>query len=531
MDQLIDDVGSVGIIVDIDPRKLPAGAWSDGENVRFDGYSVQKVAGSRTIFGSLSESAHSLFYYDTIDGVHHFVYAGLTQVFLIDNAVHHNITRVTVSGTVQPYSADAAELWTGGVYGGLLFLNNINDHPQIQLTPTASARLSNLPNWPTTVTTRCACLRAFKDVLVALDVTKGSTRYRQMVKWSDGADPLTVPGSWDETSPTTDAGEFNLTETPGAVVDCLPLRDVNIIYKDDSVWAMQAVPNNDIFRFYKIFPDVGILAKRCVTAFESSHAFIGNDLDFYVHDGNQLRSIGQDKWRNWLRENIDTTNFRRCWVLTNPTTTEIWFGIVTGDAAYPTRVLMWNWRHNTWGLRRVNNVSGGAVGVIQEAQFAWSALTDTWATFTETWDELSSVPPVRKLVLASPSNLNGLVETEFGTLELGNNLSFYVERNGLWTVPAKGSGMVDLQSIKFVRRVRFRTVGSPANGSVSFRVSVQNDLDDAISYSTTTTVVNNTAEVVVAKRGRFLDLRVESTANVVFQLLSIEVEYEPSGRY
>lgn len=530
MRRLIDNVGAVGIVLDVDNRKVPSGAWTDGENVRFDGYTAAKVAGSRTVFGSLSAAAYSLFYFDTVDGVHHFVYAGLSSVHMIDTASHHNITRVDISGTAVAYNTDPAELWTGGVLNGLLFLNNGVDHPQIQVTPTSSARLSNLPNWPTTITTRAAAMRSFKDVLVALDITKGANRYRQMVKWSDGSDPLGVPGSWDEADPTTDAGEFNLAETPGAVVDCLPLRDVNIVYKDDSIWGMQAVTTNDVFRFYKIFTDIGLLAKRCVTAFESSHAFIGSDLDFYVHDGNAIRSIGQDKWRGWLRDNIDNTNFRRCFALTNHTTTEVWFCVATGDESYASRALMWNWRHDTWGLRRLPNASSGAVGVIQTEQYAWSALTDTWATITETWGELEAVAPVRKLVLSSPTNLTGLVETEFGTLELGNALSFYVERNGYWELPTQRAGL-DLQSQKFIRRIWFRTDGSPSTGAVTFRVAVKSDLGATTPYVSTAKVVDNTAEIVVLKRGRFIDYRVESTADVQCALLSVEIEYDDSGNY
>lgn len=530
MKTLIEEVGSVGIIADTDPEKLPQAAWSDGENIRFVDGMARKCAGTRALAGSLSTSSYSLFYFDTLDGAHHFVYAGLDQVFLIDTVTHHNITRVTTSGTIQLYSASSEELWTGGVLNGLLFLNNGVDQPQIQLTATASCKLSNLPNWPTTLTTVCSAMRSFKSFLVALDVTKGTTRYRQMVKWSSIADPFTPPPSWDEADPTEDAGEVFLAETNGSVIDCLPLRDVNIIYKDDSVWGMQYTGDNNIFNFYKIYTEVGILAKNCAAAFEGMHCFLGADLDVYVHDGANIRSIGQSKWREWLRDNLAAENFRRAFVVSNPVTTEIWICIPTGNSAHPSKALLWNWRQDTWGLRTLPNVSGGVQGVISSAYFAtWGAATETWDTITDTWSSLGSAPASKKLVLTSPTYRTGLIETESGTQELGSPMSFFLERDSLWAFSTRENG-VDLESVKFIRRIRFRTKGGTAN-AVTINVKVRSDVGTAETFQATVRAINSTVEVTPFARGRFIDIRIESIEDTAFELLAFEVEYDHSGRY
>ena len=539
--RLIDNVGEIGILSEQDIRaeKMPDGAWSDGENVRFDGFVAKKVLGSRAIFGSLSIAAYSLVPHTTFDGEAFFCYAGLTQVYTVNNNTHYDLTRqsATISGTAtnRAYSTDGTKLWTGGVFGGLLFLNNGNDVPQIQLTPTASCRLSDLANWPSTVTTRCAALRAFKSYLIALDVTKGAQRYRQMVKWSASADPLTVPATWDESDTTADAGETSLADTNGTVVDCLPLRDVNIIYKDDSVYGQQFIGGAFIFRFYNIFNNVGIIAKRCVAAFEQYHCFVGNDLDVYVHDGTTIRSIAQDKWRSWLRANVDGDNYERMFVVANPTSTEIWIFVPTGEDDYTSKVLMWNWRKDSWGVRTVSNISSGAVGGIRSSDYVdlWSTITTTWATETRTWAELASIPPDRKLVLSDPTFLLGLIETEIGSSELGNPLPFFLERQGMWANPTKvdnNARVIDIQSVKFIRRVRFRTSSANTN-NISFMVAVQNDIGSPLVWSTTTKMLDSTAEVAVLKRGRFLNIRIESSEDVDISLHAIEIEAEASGMY
>lgn len=534
--QTIDNVGSIGLVEDTDPRKLVDGAWSDGLNVRFDGFTARKVNGSRVVQGSLSAAPYSLFAHTTFDGARFFAYPGLTRVFTVNNNTHYELTRTLVSGTAVLYSTDNTQLWTGGVLGGLLFMNNGVDVPQIQLTPTASCRLSDLPAWPTTITTRCACMRAYRNYLVALDVTKGVIRYRQMVKWSASADPLTAPSTWDEADTTADAGETSLSETNGTVIDCLPMRDVNIIYKDDSVHGMQFTGGQFIFRFYQIFNGVGILAKRCVAAFEQYHCFLGNDLDVYVHDGNSIRSIAQDKWRTWLRQNIDGSRYERSFVVANPVSSEIWICIPTGEDEYTSKVLMWNWRKDTWGVRELDNVSAGATGGIESSDYIvlWSTVTDTWASSGATWSELDSLPPDSKLVLVSPTRTTGLIETEFGSTEFGTALPFSLERQGIWALPARikdGARIIDLQCVKFVRRVRFRTVDQSSANGVTFEVAVQSDVGSTLNWVATSKMTNSTAEVTVFKRGRFLSVRISSDEDTTLALHSIEVEFEPSGDY
>lgn len=534
--QVFDAVGTIGVVADVDARKLPDSGWSDGRNVRFNGYTASKVRGARVVQGSLSAAPYSIFPHTAFDGSLFFAYPGISLVYTVNNNTHYDITRLSASSTVRPYNTDATQLWTGGVLGGLLFINNGIDLPQIQLTPTASCRLSNLPNWPSTVTTRCACMRAYRNYLIALDVTKAAIRYRQMVKWSASADPLTAPTTWNEADPTNDAGEFSLSETNGTVLDSMPLRDINIVYKDDTIHGMQYIGGTFIFRFYQIFSGVGLLARNCIAAFEQYHCFVGNDLDVYVHDGNSIRSIAQDRWREWLRQNVDGTNYERMFVVPNPVTSEIWICIPTAEDDYTSKVLMWNWRKDSWGVRDLANVSAGAVGGIESSDYLtpWSALTDTWDSWGVTWSELDSVPPDKKLVLVSPTRTTGLIETEFGSSEFGAALPFLLERQGLWTMACKvvdGARTVDLQSVKFVSRVRFRTVYQSSTNDVIYSVAVQSDVGSPLVWQSTSKMTGSTAEVTVFKRGRFLNLRIESNEDTIFDLHSIEVEVESAGDY
>ena len=121
--------------------------------------------------------------------------------------------------------------------------------------------------------------------MVAMDVTKSGIRDKRLVKWSHPAPAGSFPTSWDETDTTKDTGEVHLGETEGAILDSLTLRDVNLIYKDDSIHGMQHVGGIGIFRFFQIFGEYGALGKNCVVQFEAGkHLVFGRD-DVFVHDG------------------------------------------------------------------------------------------------------------------------------------------------------------------------------------------------------------------------------------------------------
>src|SRR3546814_1460556 len=105
--------------------------------------------------------------------------------------------------------------------GGVGYLNR-KSHAPLHKLP-GDAIYSTLPNrdagW------RCASLRAYKDFLIALNVTKGATNYPTMVKWSDLTGFGAVPASWDHTSPAKSPGGHIINEMKVEIIDGRSLRD------------------------------------------------------------------------------------------------------------------------------------------------------------------------------------------------------------------------------------------------------------------------------------------------------------------
>jgi len=231
------------------------------------------------------------------------IYSGVDKCYQTDGVTHADITRYTTSPGDNDYTAGARPLWTGGVLHGVPVMNHRNGTDYPQQWDSALARMKDLENWP--INTYAKVLRTYKNFLIALDITKGSTRYPFMVKWSDIADPGSVPASWDETDATTIAGENTLAQTNGWLVDCAPLGDLNVIYKQDSIWGMQHIGGVNVFRFYEISQSIGALAPRCIKEFYRKHLVVGQN-DIVLFDGGQPKSIVNKRMRRWFYNNINT---------------------------------------------------------------------------------------------------------------------------------------------------------------------------------------------------------------------------------
>ena len=201
----VPNCGAAGVIKDLSQHELPINAWTDAQNIRFlDGY-VNQTYGYGEVYDSAAVIPHHVLPV-VISGARYWIYASLAKIYCVTvtggAAVHTNITRQTAGADVD-YTA-TANGWTSTVLGGVPILNpgNTTDVPQFWDLNTAN-NCAALTNWP--ASTYCKSMRTYRNSLMALNVTKTTTNYPYMVKWSHPADPGGVPISWDETDPTMDA--------------------------------------------------------------------------------------------------------------------------------------------------------------------------------------------------------------------------------------------------------------------------------------------------------------------------------------
>lgn len=504
----VPHVGQYGAVLDLPSYELPINAWSRAENMRFKDGMAERFKGQSKIFDTPSVTPYHLEPYQVADK-RYWVHCGNTSVFADDGTTRADIT---LSGLTSSTS------WNGGVLHGVLTLNNGVDQPMFWGGNVAND-LAVLTGW--NANWRAKVVRPFKNYLVALDVTKTGTRYENMVKWSHVADPGAIPTSWDETDTTKDAGEQDLSEEASAMVDCLPLGDVNIIYKERAMFAQQFVGYPYIFRFQRLPGDVGMLAQNCAVNTPIGHVVLVPG-DVIAHNGQGPTSIANAQVRRWIFNNIDSTSYKNAFVTANPARNEVWICYPEVGQTNCTIAAVYNWIDKTWGLRDLPNVTSGAYGQINyTASNSWAAATGSWNDASTRWNQDEFSPADARLLIAGTNPSISLVDA--GATFEGTAFTSVLERTGI--------SLDDPQSIKTIRSIYPRI--DAANGTlVQVEVGGSMNAEDAPQWSAPSVyTVGTTNKVDSFATGRFLSVRFTALDNQPWRLKSYDLDVIQQGLY
>lgn len=521
--------GQIGVIFGLPPAELPPSAWSAGKNVRMINGSVHKFMGHTAVWDPPSVAPYWLLPVP-IGTSYYWLYAGLAKVYTTDMSTHTNITRQTASVDVD-YNATAAHGWNGGVLGGIPVINNGVDDPQQWLPAGPATKLAALSNWPPN--TKAAVVRPFKNFLVALDVTKTSTRFPYLVKWSHPAVPGAVPTSWDETDPTVDAGEIDLAETSDILIDCRPLRDVNVIYKENTTWGMQFIGAPNVFRFFKMFDEFGTLSRHCSRGFFGKH-IVASRGDIVIHNGQQADSIFKSTWAKKMAQavfaSLDSTNYVKAHMAFLPNSYELWFIYPETGSTNCNKALIWNWKENTFSVRDMPNVTYTENGIVDSAVVqTWDSDSDTWDSDGTAWDDRPYNPTKDKLLMASPSStkLFSIDDTEQFN---GSDMLSYIERTDIPMARDRdGSVITGSTQWWLVKEIwpRMR-----ATGPVSIYVGGRNSVNDSVSWGSPIIYDPNTDRYVQCYINSPLPaLRIESNSDISWELDGFYLVSEPTSEY
>lgn len=190
--------------------------------------------------------------------------------------------------------------------------------------------------------------RIFKNYIIQLgeyNASTGVTNYYR-VRWSSATEPGSTPSAFNA-AVGNDAGLVNLT-FGGYCVDCLPMGDVNIIYKKSGRIAMRYIGGNDVFSFTELPGTDGLWATDCAVDTPIGHVFISNNKDVLLHSGGVCTNLSEGRVGSYMR--IGTPDF---FVVKNARRREVWIYVNYGHPTYTgcNRALIWNWEKDTWGIR------------------------------------------------------------------------------------------------------------------------------------------------------------------------------------
>jgi hypothetical protein len=532
-----DNLGEVGINFDTSPYELPPEVWSNGNNVRFADGRVKKILGHVAAFGTPTIAPYHLMFARAAQSAF-WVYAGLNKVYVTDMASHFNLTRQT-SGADVDYAATAAAKWNGGVLNGIPILNNGVDAPQMWSPVQASQRLQELANWNTWPiggsAVRAAVIRpAFRNFLVALNITEGGTNYPHLLAWSNPADPGSVPDSWDYSDETNDAGRVPVADSNGDLLDLVMLGGrVGIVYKSDTAYMMQLTGGEFLFNVDPLqsFESIGLLATGCVRPFPGWH-FMATQDDVIIHNSRDIRSVLSRRARSALFNGMSRDNRKRSFVVPNPVKHEMWFFYVPQGEEQPTRALVYNWDTGAISFRDFGgDIAHAALGghaVDIESQ-VWDDDTQVWDADNTVWDT-GSFNPANNLLLMGRSDVAKIYLADEGNRFDSSIFHSFVERVGLAIIgrDRTGSPKVDHDSIKLVSRMNIRATGTPFTVSVGYQDVKDGPVNWEFQQVFDPAVGGELNPYVI---GKYIAVRFESSDSGRWELEGYDLDVEVVGRY
>ena len=387
---------------------------------------------------------------------------------------------------------------------------------------------THLDNAPAFVNVYSKSIRAFRSFLVALNIKRGGVDYPRLVKWSTEAGLQDIPSSWNETTSTVDAGEYELADTKGDILDGLQLRDTFMIYKEDATYSMSYVGTPFIFSFRQLSPTIGAISKNCVAEFDGGHAIFGKG-NFYINDGQRLKPILPQKLKEYVFTTIDGGQIEKCFVAADYGRTEILF-CYTSDGALtlePDEAVVWNYITNTFTIREIPDTAHMGYGNVGNptTSTTWAAASDGWDTITGPWT-MSYDLQDKVLLFADPGKTK-LYRDRSGNKNDTSDMTSFIERTG---ITVGSNGQPDQTTVKRISSI-WPKMSINSTNEINVYLGTQMSTQDGVSWGSPVTFNPNTqSKVSVRGTGKLYGVRFESTTDMNWELDGYTIEVEDAGR-
>lgn len=186
--------------------------------------------------------------------------------------------------------------------------------------------------------TRCLQFIRRSPYLMALNTSDGPT----WVRWCS-ADDIE---KW-VVKPENTAGDFTIRDIPGAIKGGCSLGDAILIYGQESVTVCTYIGTPYIFSFVTTIHGIGIFGPKSVCEVNRKNYGIGPQGPF-VTDGYNYTLLGDDRFRIWLKNNLDANKPHAITVFHNEFTDSVEFRFQKKDGKWA--ALYWKLDAEQFGM-------------------------------------------------------------------------------------------------------------------------------------------------------------------------------------
>ncbi|MDD9816750.1 MAG: hypothetical protein OXU61_01220 [Gammaproteobacteria bacterium] len=189
---------------------------------------------------------------------------------------------------------------------------------------------------------------------------------RGVVRSSDVAAPGSIPTNWDPFQTAVNTADEILIADTGQITAMVQLQGNMYVYTANSINQLRISANG--LAESPITQTYGALGRDTVFEFDGTHIVIGSD-DIYVFPGHpgSIKSIADGRVRRRFYEDAHYLYQDRANIVRNNAYDELWISyasVASGDGEYD-RVLIWNYRNNTFTYRDLPEARSITVGPVQ----------------------------------------------------------------------------------------------------------------------------------------------------------------------
>lgn len=517
----IDKAGEVGLTPDYPATEAPPNAWTAGRNVRFaDGEVVTFPGHDVGGENSLQDAIWSL---HTVSSAtqHYWVNLGpaagggvIPKAYAFDGTTFHDISPSTA------FTSARNQVITGGFLNGFLIVNNQQDVPHTWDLNTGNVMVP-LANWDTNW--RARAIATFKGYIMAVGITDTGNLFPNRIKWSDEASAGALPGDWDETDPTIQAGELELADTTAALVGLAQMRNEMVVYTERECAALALVGGSTVFRARTIATQAGAISERAIGRVFGKHVVI-TDNDIVMNDGQNIQSIADERTRRFMFSQLDEDNYGFAFTQVHRLKNEVWFCFPSAGMDYCDLALVWNWSDNTWGVRDLPVgciAAADGIDIVGLSTALWTegGAAATWDVEDGSWDERSFNALGGVMLITGDDTNTGASGAQINRVEQGNTFG---DDNRTFRLERLGMRPDDLGRDVTVREVWIRATGDP----FTVRVGYQNEPNGAVAWGSIQTYDPESQKKITCRvTGKYPCLQIESEGDFNSRVHGVRMMY------
>lgn len=497
-----------GFVSDTPAHEVSPEFWTHMENVVMRGGFAQRVPGSRSVYTTaLGVAAPGQLLHAV-----NCEYSGANYWLLFEDdgtawAIEgSNATQI--DATLLQAITDPAS-FSSTLLNGVPIISNGSDEPVYW----GGGNLATLTGW--TATETCQFITAFKYHLFALDISGPGGTFRSLLRWSDAAAPGTIPASWTPGA-ANEAGDVELSDSPGELLCAYPLRDSLIIYKRSAMYQAKYVGGDNVFNFRTLQTSYGALARHGVCDVGGQHLVV-TDGDIILTDGSNRRSIGEARVKNWMFNQLGQDTYQNLFCTFNRAQGEVLIGFASSGSEFCDTGLVYNVELDSFGVRELDQVTCAPVGIVND-----TTESNTWGDRTETWAD--STGPWGGSTVSSARDSMVLIHTDEMHQQDLNDAQTMDAHLGKYSM-----ALGDVARIKFLKRIHVKTGAN--YGTLYIRAGSQMEPNDAITWSDEVTITDPEQIANCFAMGRYISIEIRGAGSDVWKVTGLDLELEMRGYF